>query len=806
MALNYLLSPTFQAVSTAGKPLTGGYIETYLAGTRTKYYCASDFSGTLHPFKIPLDALGSNIVLADDSQSYDVYIYNRYGSLSMSRYNVNPAEGGGVSNTNITSNDGSITVINTANGVDLSVTDNHPDVLVCTGESALTDDGTFDVRKGSGTGEALSVVSNAVHIADHDWYNYEAMVRLHWGGPVQNTVQSITVSCTGGGYQLVDFDMSDLRDETVTVSGAFVSGGMFACSVAGLPQGMTAELIKLSIFKISSRNTQSGGGSDLPDYDYSNAGQVLTVNSDGTDIEWANQQTITIDQHYDPTSTNAQSGTAVAEAVSGKQDTLTAGQGISIQNNVISATGGGSGIPGYDDLQFKLSTYEYPKNKSVTYTDDGKGVVCSYPLYGAGTSSAPSIDDTTIRDKMCLGDGNDGVWFRLASPAYVTNSSGQPSNSYGRALTCSQAMGAAGLRPILFKVSDPTVYYTFPNTVVPTCDGAATNPNGYQCGFVGVVMNADTHTENATWKTIDMGQNYPTYSYWEILVHLTQSDMLDANGNPASAYLWMLLQGFGGTYALGFYQPGTTGSYPNGCDGAAWVSNFTDYASTYQIQPDLLQNKYAYFPELPNNYGSVIGGKTISTKRNSSDLEWVDLPQVDDQYSAFSLNAQSGFAVAEAISGVRQVPSTTTALAGDVLTVAQDGNSIGWAAPASGGHTISVLDEQKSVTIVADSYTWPNAAASFDTTINPGDSFVGSIVLQAADFSSGALTYIDLGYTCASNANQYNYVRIQGEGTYIIPVAITNSGSTSDTIGLTINGTVSQNTTFTMEFNGLVFG
>lgn len=289
MALNYLLSPTFQAVSTAGKPLTGGYIETYLAGTRTKYYCASDFSGTLHPFKIPLDALGSNIVLADDGQSYDVYIYNRYGSLSMSRYNVNPAEGGGVSNTNITSNDGSITVTNTANGVDLSVTDNHPDVLVCVGESALTDDGTFDVRKESGTGNALSVVSNAVHIADHDWYNYEAMVRLHWGGPVQNTVQSITVSCTGGGYQLVDFDMSDLRDETVTVSGAFVSGGLFACSVAGLPQGVTAELIKLSIFKISSRNTQhTGGGSDLPEYDSSNAGQVLTVNGDGTDIEWAN--------------------------------------------------------------------------------------------------------------------------------------------------------------------------------------------------------------------------------------------------------------------------------------------------------------------------------------------------------------------------------------------------------------------------------------------------------------------------------------------------------------------------------------
>lgn len=62
---------------------------------RDKYYCASDFDGTLHPFKIPLDSLGSNIVLAENSLSYDVYIYNRYGALLMSRYNVIPSAGAG---------------------------------------------------------------------------------------------------------------------------------------------------------------------------------------------------------------------------------------------------------------------------------------------------------------------------------------------------------------------------------------------------------------------------------------------------------------------------------------------------------------------------------------------------------------------------------------------------------------------------------------------------------------------------------------------------------------------------------------
>lgn len=90
----YLLAPTFQFVNSAGKPITGGWMEVYIHGTRTKYYCCSDWDGTLHPFKIPLDSLGSNIVLASPALAYDVYVYNRFGSLIMSRYNVIPSTGG----------------------------------------------------------------------------------------------------------------------------------------------------------------------------------------------------------------------------------------------------------------------------------------------------------------------------------------------------------------------------------------------------------------------------------------------------------------------------------------------------------------------------------------------------------------------------------------------------------------------------------------------------------------------------------------------------------------------------------------
>ena len=122
----YLLSPTFQFINSAGKPLTEGWIEVYIAGTRNKYYCASDFNGTLHPFQIPLDSLGANIVLANPDQAYDVYVYNKYGSLIMSRYHVSPgmAGGSGVLNITITSEDGTVSVNNDGNGnFDLSIKD-----------------------------------------------------------------------------------------------------------------------------------------------------------------------------------------------------------------------------------------------------------------------------------------------------------------------------------------------------------------------------------------------------------------------------------------------------------------------------------------------------------------------------------------------------------------------------------------------------------------------------------------------------------------------------------------------------------
>ena len=125
MTLSYLLSPTFQFTNVSGKPLVDGYINLYISGTRSKYYAFSDFEGTLHPFNIPLNALGSAVILVSPAHSYDIYVYNALGTLQMSRYNITPATGEGTVITDVTtltSKDGTVDITaNSSTDYDLSI-------------------------------------------------------------------------------------------------------------------------------------------------------------------------------------------------------------------------------------------------------------------------------------------------------------------------------------------------------------------------------------------------------------------------------------------------------------------------------------------------------------------------------------------------------------------------------------------------------------------------------------------------------------------------------------------------------------
>lgn len=252
MALAYLLCPTFQIVNSAGKPATGGYLEVYLAGSRTKYFCSSDFDGTRHPFQIPLDSLGSNVVLADDSNRYDVYVYNRYGTLLMSRYNVSPGAEGGAGFGVLTSSDGSVTIVETANGYDLKVNVPEPSVLRA-GADPLNSDGQFVFHELVRDGDKITVDDTGKIRLDQGWYHYDITVRIVWdtAAPVNKTVPLQLYTTLAS--DVLDFDASYAHNDTVRLSGETKiasSGSELVFGITGLEPGMGAELVDMGVHAI----------------------------------------------------------------------------------------------------------------------------------------------------------------------------------------------------------------------------------------------------------------------------------------------------------------------------------------------------------------------------------------------------------------------------------------------------------------------------------------------------------------------------------------------------------------------------
>ena len=168
-------------------------------------------------------------------------------------------------------------------------------------------------------------------------------------------------------------------------------------------------LIGDGINKVQDLSPINGGGANLPDQ-AGHSGQFLTT--DGTDASWANTpqsdwnqldtdapdyiknkpyipEGVVVDQTYDPTSTNAQSGTAVSEAVSSVDTVLDTH--IADKNNPHEVTKTQVGLGNVDntsDLDKPISTAtqtaldnKVTKNADITgatkckITYDSKGLV-----------------------------------------------------------------------------------------------------------------------------------------------------------------------------------------------------------------------------------------------------------------------------------------------------------------------------------------------------------------------------------------------------------------------------------------------
>jgi len=133
-----------------------------------------------------------------------------------------------------------------------------------------------------------------------------------------------------------------------------------------------------------------------------------------------------------------------------------------------------------------------------------------------------------------------------------------------------------------------------------------------------------------------------------------------------------------------------------------------DWSESDTTDPSYIQNKPEDYTLTAGSNVSVVkddNNKTITigtsftqaqanwNESNSSDPSYIQnkptIPTVDQTYDATSANAQSGVAVASAISAVPQVPASTSADEGKVLTVDSNGDA-GWATPSGGGSKVFV--------------------------------------------------------------------------------------------------------------------
>ena len=414
--LNYLLAPTFQFTNTAGRPLSGGaYLEVYIHGTRTKYYCASDFEGNLHPFQIPLDSLGANVVLAEDTGTYDVYAYNRFGSLSMSRYNVKPGAGGSGMGS-ITSSDGSIEVTPTSTGVDLKVNGQDPSVIRATADD-LDADGSFTFSALVIEGQDLSVDEHGRIRMEDGWYHYDATVKLVWEGSVNDSaaVQLYTTL----NSDVMDFDLSYAHDETVQLGGELkitTGGTSFVLGVSGLPSGMSAQLVDLGIHTITGHGDaagyEAGDGIIIDDHEISvdpayvqeklTAGDNITISDNvisatnttytaGANVQISNENVISAtDTTYTAGTGLNLSGTEFSVDTSEIQEKLTAGSNIVIEGNTISATAEPQLQADWDEND--SSSVQYIQHKPANLVQDANYVHTDNNFTNADVSKLGGIE------------------------------------------------------------------------------------------------------------------------------------------------------------------------------------------------------------------------------------------------------------------------------------------------------------------------------------------------------------------------------------------------------------------------------
>ena len=320
---------------------------------------------------------------------------------------------------------------------------------------------------------------------------------------------------------------------------------------------------------------------------------------------------LVVDQTYDASSTHAQSGTAVAEALDTKQNVLTAGAGITIING--------------EELATPISTHLGVRNNwyAVAYGND-KYVAISYNGY---VSTSTDGIDWAYPYNNILGDNYwiDVIYANGNFIAFRMNNSNIGVSSDGETWNINTSTSLGGkvtydgtkyvmIRPDGAYVSTSTDGITWTTPVATQISSRYLGAFAYGNGkFVAIDTYGyvSTSTDGTTWSALTQDTNLGEH---------------DWNGLA-----------YDGTR---FLAGGMGGYISTSTDGITWTEAEILGEANTTGWGDIIYNGSEFFLLGTNGY--------ISHGNCSSDT--IIKANVDQTYDASSTNAQSGTAVANAIS------------------------------------------------------------------------------------------------------------------------------------------------------------
>ena len=303
--LGYILDPAFQIEGLNGKPVVGGWICIYEAGTDNKYISYENFDGAQNPFKVPLKSDGRAVILGDPSLSYDIYCYDSYGNQLFSRLNVQ---------------------CNVPGTINLSGADTR----------IKNTDGTLDI--------SLRTQANNVREYTINTRNKELGVEspLYFA---RNDESATIIGFSGDGYLTEDkFEYDNNNNITAYNHSAFASNGQTYS--AGTNIDITDNVISVTGLPDIENAISSAVTNVENKFEYNENNYITAYNNSafaGTNYSAGDYVSIE-NNTISVTGLQPSGDYATKTDLSGKQDTLSAGDGISIINNVISVTSQGGGI------------------------------------------------------------------------------------------------------------------------------------------------------------------------------------------------------------------------------------------------------------------------------------------------------------------------------------------------------------------------------------------------------------------------------------------------------------------------------